>query len=140
MTKDYITVKRIDNSRLVRAANPNRVRDSMRIVAYSAVLAAGFMLFAWQHFQCLQLGYQLEELKAERAQASEMNERLKLEVAALKSPERIDAIARGTLGLTMPVPGQVATAYGPPEAVLAQARQDVGGQARANAASSTSTR
>lgn len=119
---DYYTVKRIDNSRLVRPANPNGMRESCRIVAYGCVLAAGLLLFAWQHFQCLQLGYQLEELKAERGQAAEMNLRLKLEVAALKSPMRIDAIARGTLGLTMPVPGQVAPAYGPSEAVLAQAR------------------
>ena len=86
------------------------------------MLAAGLLLFAWQHFQCLQLGYQLEELKAERGLAAEMNQRLKLEVAALKAPMRIDAIARNTLGLTMPVPGQVAPVYGPAEAVLAQAR------------------
>jgi cell division protein FtsL len=120
---DYYTVKRIDNSRLVRTANPDRMRESCRIVAYGCVLAAGLLLFAWQHFQCLQLGYQLEELKAEQGQAAEMNQRLKLEAAALKSPERIDAIARGTLGLTMPVPGQVAQAvYAPSEAVLAQAR------------------
>ena len=83
---DYYTVKRIDNSRLVRTANPNRFRESCRIVAFGGVLAAGMFLYAWQHFQCLQLGYQLEELKAERGQATEMNQRLKLEVAALKSP------------------------------------------------------
>lgn len=133
-TADYYTVKRIDNSRLVRTANPNRFRESCRIVAFGGVLAAGLLLYAWQHFQCLQLGYQLEELKAERSQAAEMNQRLKLEVAALKSPMRIDAIARGTLGLTVPVPGQVAPVYGPSEGVLAQAR------ANALAASSASTR
>lgn len=137
---DYYTVKRIDNSRLVRAANPNRMRESCRIVAYGCVLAAGLLLFAWQHFQCLQLGYQLEELKAERGQAAEMNLRLKLEVASLKSPERIDAIARGTLGLTMPVPGQVAPAYGPSEEVLAQVRQDSGGQGRAAASAGPAQR
>ena len=134
---DYYTVKRIDNSRLVRATNPNRVRESIRIVTYGAVLAAGLLLFVWQHFQCLQLGYQLEELKAERSQAAEMNLRLKLEVAALKSPERIDAIARGTLGLTMPVPGQVAPAYGAPEAVVAQVRLESGGQVRPEAGAQT---
>ena len=138
---DYYTVKRIDNSRLVRTANPNRMRESCRIVAYGGVLAAGLLLFAWQHFQCLQLGYQLEELKAERGQAAEMNQRLKLEVAALKSPERIDAIARNTLGLTMPVPGQVAPAvYAPSEAVLAQARLESGGQARVAATAGASSR
>ena len=137
---DYYTVKRIDNSRLVRTANPNRMRESFRIVAFGCVLAAGSLFYAWQHFQCLQLGYQLEELKAERSQVAEMNQRLKLEVAALKSPMRIDAIARGTLGLTMPVPGQVAPVYGPSEAVLAQVRPDSGGQSRVNAAANSSTR
>ena len=107
----------------------------MRIVAYGGILAAGLLLFAWQHFQCLQLGYQLEELKAERGQAAEMNLRLKLEVAALKAPMRIDAIARNTLGLTMPVLGQVAPVYGPSEAVLAQVRG-----AAAASSSGTTTR
>jgi cell division protein FtsL len=137
---EYFTVKRIDNSRLVRPRNPNRVREWCRIVTFGGILAAGGLLYAWQHFQCLQLGYQLEELKAERGQAAELNVRLKLEAAALKSPVRIDAIARGTLGLTAPVPGQVAPVYGPAEGVLAQARQDSGAQARGAAAAVGSQR
>jgi len=123
---EYYTVKRIDNSRLMRSADPKRVRDWCRIVTFGSILAAGGLLYAWQHFQCLQLGYQLEELKAERGQAAEFNLRLKLEGAALKSPERIDAIARHTLGLSVPVPGQVAPVYGAAEGVLAQARAGAG--------------
>jgi cell division protein FtsL len=90
------------------------------MVAYGAVLASGVLLYAWQHFHSLQLGYQLEELKAARTQAQELNQQLRLEVAALKSPLRIDAIARRDLGLTAPVPGQVAPVLPPLEAVLAQ--------------------
>ena len=127
---EYHTVKRIDNSRLVRPMAPHRVREWCRIVIFGGVLAAGGLLYAWQHFQCLQLGYQLEELKAERTQAAELNLCLKLEVAALKSPMRIDAIARGTLGLTAPVPGQVSPVYGASEAVLAQARTTAEGPSR----------
>jgi cell division protein FtsL len=119
---EFYTVKRIDNSRLVRPAAPNRLRECCRLVALGGLLAGVALLYAWQHFQCIQLRYQLEELKTERAQAGELNQWLKLEVAALRSPMRIDAIARRQLGLSVPVPGQIAPVEGPSEAVLAQAR------------------
>ena len=119
---EFHTVKRIDNSRLVRQVAPDRLRESCRLVLLGAVLAAGGLFYAWQHFQCIQLRYQLEELKAERGRAAELNLQLKLEAAALRSPMRIDVIARRQLGLTAPVPGQVAPTQEPGDAVLAQAR------------------
>ena len=127
---EFHTVKRIDNSRLLRPVAPNGFRAYARVVVLSGLVAAGGLLYAWQHFQCLQLGYQLEELKAERAQGLELNQQLRLEAAALSSPMRIDAIARRELGLTMPVPGQVAPVQGPADAVLAQARQSAGQQSQ----------
>jgi hypothetical protein len=45
-----------------------------------------------------------------------------LEVATLRSPMRVDAIARNQLGLTVPVPGQVAPIEGSSDAVVAEAR------------------
>ncbi len=124
---EFYTVKRIDNSRLRRQAAPGRVKECVRVVALGGLFTAGALLYAWQHFQCLQLGYQLEELKAARSQALELNQQLRLESAALSSPMRIDAIARRQLGLTMPVPGQVTPVHGAPsDAVLAQARYSSG--------------
>lgn len=119
---EFYTVKKIDNSRLVRVAAPNRLRECFRLVALGAVLAGAAFLYAWQHFEYIQLSYQLEALKSERAQAAELNQQLKLEVAALRSPTRIDLIARRRLGLTVPVAGQIAPAEGSSEEVLAQAR------------------
>jgi cell division protein FtsL len=118
---EFFTVKRIDNSRLVRPTLPNRLRDCCRRVAWGAVLAACGLLYAWQHFQCIQLRYQFEDLQAKRDQAAELNQDLRLEMASLRSPARINAIAR-QLGLAAPVPGQVAPVEGPSEAVLAQTR------------------
>ncbi len=119
---EFYTIKQIDNSRLVRRAAPNRLRECCRLVALGGFLAGVALLYAWQHFQCIQLRYQLEELKAARAQVAELNQQLRLEVAGLRSPMRIDAIARVQLGLSVPVPGQVAPIQGPSEAMLAQAR------------------
>jgi len=119
---EIITVKHIDNTRLARPMAPNRMRECARLVLLGGALALCAFLYAWQHFETIQLRYQLESLRGERSQAAEMNQDLKLEVAGLRAPERIDLIARRQLGLTAPVPGQVAPMDTPPGAVLAEAR------------------
>jgi cell division protein FtsL len=119
---EFYTVKGIDNSRLVRTPSRDLWRQTCRLVALAALLAAVVLLYAWQHFECLQLGYQLEELKSQRAEAAELNQQLHLEAASLRSPMRIDLVARRQLGLTVPLPGQVAPAESPRGAELAQAR------------------
>ena len=118
---EFFTVKQIDNSRLVRPKAPNRMRECARLVSLGGLIALCALLYAWQHFETIQLRYQLESLRSERSQASELNQELRLEVAGLRAPGRIDTIAR-QFGLTAPVPGQVAPMDLPPSAVLAEAR------------------
>jgi len=119
---EFYTVKQIDNSRLIRLVAPNHMRECARVVSLGGLIALGAFLYAWQHFETIQLRYQLESLRSERSQASELNQELKLEIAGLRAPERIDIIARRQLGLTAPVPGQVAPMELPPNAVMAEAR------------------
>ncbi len=121
---EFFTVKRIDNSRVVRAAAPRRLRECARLAGRCGLLAVVVLLYAWQHFQCIQMDYRLQELKATRAQSAELNQQLRLEVADLRSPMRIDAIARKHLGLTSPVPGQIAPMQGSSSAVVAQVRRN----------------
>ncbi len=127
---EFFTVKQIDNSRLTRAAGPTRVRECLRLVLLCGAIAAVALVYAWQHFEYIQMRVQMEELKAAKTQAIELNQQLKLEVAGLRSPMRIDAIARGQLGLSVPVPGQVAPVQGPAGSELAR----LGGQARLDGA------
>ncbi len=119
---EYYTVKQIDNSRLERPRHPAQVKDFWRRLAVGAAMAACLLSYAWQHFECIQIRYQIEQLDGERAQATELNQQLHLEVATLRSPMRVDAIARNQLGLTVPVPGQVAPVDDSNDGVVAQAR------------------
>src|ERR1700687_4145589 len=119
---EFFTVKHIDNSRLARPMEPHRMRECARLVLRGGSIALCALLYAWQHFETIQLRYQLESLRGERSQAAELNQELKLEVAGLRSPGRIDVIARRQLGLTAPVPGEVEPMDLPPNAVLAEAR------------------
>jgi cell division protein FtsL len=119
---EFHTVKRIDNSRLVRHFEPVRLRNLCKSVALGGLAAMFLMLYVFQHFRCIDLSFQLEALKGQEAQAAALNSELKLERASLKNPMRIDVIARRQLGLTEPLPAQVREYDVPNGAQLAEAR------------------
>lgn len=119
---EYHTIKHIDNSRLVRFAPPAKMKEFWRRVGVGAAIAACLLFYAWQHFECIQVRYRIEQLDTQRTRSAELNEQLHLEIATLRSPMRVDAIARDQLGLTVPVPGQVAPPEAPSSAMLADAR------------------
>lgn len=117
---EFYTSKRIDNSRLSRPA-ASRWREYARRMAWAGALASCGLLYTWQHFQDIQLRYQLENLQARQTQAIELNQKLHLETAVLTSPMRIDAFARQRLGMTVSVPAQFLPATDVPRnAYLAQ--------------------
>ena len=119
---EYHTLKRIDNSRLVRPVPTAQLREFWRRVAAGTAMAACLLVYAWQHFQCIEVRYRIEQLESQRSRAAQLNEQLRLEVATLRAPMRVDAIARNQLGLTVPAPGQVAPADASSDGVLAEAR------------------
>jgi cell division protein FtsB len=119
---EFHTVKRIDNSRLVRNVEPAKMRRLWRTVAMGSMVAAFFMLYIFQHFRCIDLSFQLEDLKAQHMKEAALNSELKLEIAGLRNPMRIDVIARRRLGLTQPLPTQVQDYEAPEGAEVAAAR------------------
>ena len=120
--REFQTVKRIDNSRLVRHVEPVKLRYYYRMLALGSVVAVFFLLYIYQHFRCIDLSFQLEEVKAKQVEAVTLNSSLKLEIASLRNPMRIDIIARRQLGLTEPLPTQIREYDGPPGAQVAAAR------------------
>jgi cell division protein FtsL len=119
---EFQTVKRIDNSRLVRHVEPVKMRSFYRTVALSGIVAVFFMLYVYQHFRCIDLSFQLEGLRTKQADAASLNSSLKLEIASLRNPLRIDIIARRQLGLTEPLPAQVQEYEAPSGAEVAAVR------------------
>jgi cell division protein FtsL len=104
---EFYFVKRIDNSRLRREVDPVKRRECFSLLGLCLVVFFSGLVFAWQHFQCVQYGYRIEQLKAQKATAEEWNHQLRLERASLADPERIDRLARKELGLVAPSPQQV---------------------------------
>jgi hypothetical protein len=53
------------------------------------------------------LSFQLEDLRGQQSRLAALNSELKLEIANLRNPMRIDIIARKQLGLTEPLPDRI---------------------------------
>jgi cell division protein FtsL len=104
---EFYTVKRIDNSRLARRGGGGFLRRFGRQLALGSVIALGLLAYTWQRYDCLELSYRLEKVEQAESQAAQLNREMKLELATLRSPARIDLLARDQLGMTVPQPGQI---------------------------------
>jgi len=98
--------KAIDNSRLVRAVDSKVKREIHLFTATVVVCCLMALVYLGQHCSSIEYGYKIEDLRAKRDQAVQVNRTLRLEEATLKDPERINALA-SNLGLALPAVGQV---------------------------------
>ena len=105
-TPEVFFTKHIDNSRIVKADDPVRRREMRSFTAVMSVLFLLVMVYVWQHFSAIEIGYHVEAQKQQVEQLREDNRQLRLSEAQLTEPGRIDKIAR-QLGLDAPQPGQV---------------------------------
>jgi cell division protein FtsL len=76
---------------------------------FSLVMSALFalvMVYVWQHFSSIEIGYKVEAQKQQVEHLREENRQIRLTEAQLTEPKRIDVMAR-QLGMDAPQPGQV---------------------------------
>src|SRR5579859_4176732 len=123
VTPEIYFNKAIDNSRLVKVADPKRAKE-MKMFAFSvAVLFFFVMVYAWQHLSSIEYGYKIEAQKIERDALLEQNRALRLEEASLRDPDRIEQLA-ARMGLVSPQAGQVMhleVSFDPSAPVMAKA-------------------
>ena len=125
-TPEFYFAMNIDNSRLVKASDPVRMREMRVFSAAVTVLFLLIMIYGLQHFSAIESSYRVESEKQTLDQLREENRQLHLSEAELTQPGRIDQMAR-QLGLDEPQPGQV---------VYPSARVDSGAPALAQIAPS----
>jgi cell division protein FtsL len=121
-TPEFFLAKSFDNSRLVKAPDPVRLREIRIFCAAIAVLFSLVMIYGLQHFYAIESSYRVEQEKQRLGELREENRQLRLSEAELTQPGRIDLKAR-ELGLAAPEPGQVVHADARPDGapVVAQA-------------------
>jgi cell division protein FtsL len=123
ITPEIYFPKPIDNSRLVKVADPERRRDMALFAGALGLLLVLFLVFCCQHYSAIEYGYRNEALRQQREQLLEARRQLQLDEAQLREPWRIDELAH-RMGLQPPAAGQVvdldASAPSSPNTVMAR--------------------
>jgi cell division protein FtsL len=123
---EYAIKKDVRNNPIVREVDEERHRELWKSVSIAGFLVLVLLFSAWQHFEILRHGYQIEELQREKAAEEETARRLRLEIETLKSPKRIEAVAIEKLHLVAPsrddavVIERVAPAEPPAKSIVAR--------------------
>jgi cell division protein FtsL len=99
---EYAIKKDVRNNPIVREVDEARQRELWKSVGVAGFLVLVLLVSAWQHFELLRHGYQIEQLEGERAAQEEVGRQLRLEVATLQSPGRIERLATTELHLIAP--------------------------------------
>ncbi|HEY2151430.1 MAG TPA: hypothetical protein VGH34_11500 [Vicinamibacterales bacterium] len=103
---EYAVKKDVRNNPIVREVDEARQRDLWKSVGVAGFLVLVLLFSAWQHFELLRHGYEIESMKRQSAAEDEAGRRLRLEIEALRSPKRIEALATGPLHLVAPARGE----------------------------------
>lgn len=104
---DIYFVQNIDNSRVVRVADPRRRREQQIMLTAVAMVFLFLFGYTWQNYRMMRLGYQIESVRKQEAGLRKWNRELRLEEAALRDPTRVYQVAENQLGLGSAQPGQL---------------------------------
>jgi len=99
---EYAIKKDVRNNAIVREMDETRQRELWKSVGIASFLVFVLLISAWQHFELLRHGYQLEQMQRERVSEEEAAHHLRLEIETLRSPARIEALATEQLHLVAP--------------------------------------
>jgi cell division protein FtsL len=86
---------------------PLWLADLFALVLSFLPVALGVFIYLWPHMHLVRVAYEMHEVQMEERALIQENVRLRVEIASLRSPKRIDQIARQKLGLITPQNDQI---------------------------------
>jgi len=97
---------RITNSKIKRARFYFTHRQIIFITIMLILFMGSGISYVWSNYEGTQIGFSLSRLQQDELNLQELNQKLKVELATLKSPQNLEAAARA-LGLRDPLPEQI---------------------------------
>ncbi len=86
---------------------PHRIDIFKYLMICMIVFTIVSVFHVWSRFKLVDLNLEMSEISSQLSETGQEQKRLKLEVASLKAPARIEAIARNELGMALPTEQQV---------------------------------
>jgi cell division protein FtsL len=97
----------VERERPVRKGRARRRRSVFLIVVLVVGLVGLVWLHVWLRLQVVHMGYVLSTTSKLQSRLEQENRELKIELATMTSPDRLESLARRRLGLRQPAKGQV---------------------------------
>ncbi|HEY6838155.1 MAG TPA: cell division protein FtsL [Geobacteraceae bacterium] len=79
------------------------------VIVVLVLLTSVSIFHVWSRVKVIDLNLQVSDLKRQMKEQQQESNRLSLEVASLKTPARIEELAKGELGMRLPSDQQVVT-------------------------------
>lgn len=92
-------------ARITRKKNGDVKKTGIWII-FMVVFIAELFLYTWCRVNCIDVGYEISKETKKQDELIALQNNLKIELASLKSPERIAKIAKDQLGLKAPTKSQ----------------------------------
>ncbi len=99
---EYAIRKDVRNNPIVRELDKARQQELWKSVGMAAFLVLVLLVSAWQHFELLQHGYEVEQMQRQRAVEEDAARQLRLEIETLRSLKRVEMLATRELHLVAP--------------------------------------
>lgn len=94
-------------ARIPSVERSSRRRHYLTLAILALVLTGATLVHVWLRLQVVQVGYVLSTTSKLQSRLEQENRELKVELATLISPERLETLARKRLGMVPPEKGQV---------------------------------
>src|SRR5437773_7206011 len=107
---DWAQERAISNNGITPKTDSRSLRQLLWLTLGPIMLAAVFVALLWERSQLVSIGYETQRLMEGEETLLRVQKSLILEEETLKDPERIDAVARGILGMAPLRPRQVLAA------------------------------
>ena len=123
---EYAVRKDVRNNPIIREVDAERQTEMRKSLGLAVLFVIAVMFWTWQHFELVRHGYRLDEVQRAQAVEEDVARHLRLQVETLRSPKRIETLARGRLNLVTPkredatVIERVVPADPPAKSVVAQ--------------------
>ena len=99
---EYAIKKDVRNNPIVREADHRQRQEFIRTAGAWSLIVLMALFAAWQHFEILRHGCQIEKLQREKEEEEAINRRVRLMIEMLRSPARIEKIATEELHMVVP--------------------------------------
>jgi hypothetical protein len=99
---EYAIRKDVRNNPVVREVDADEKREFLRTLCLAGLIVGMLLFSAFQHFEIVRHGYEVEELRRQLVAERSLQRQLRLELDTLQRPQDIERRARHELKLSMP--------------------------------------